>query len=311
VALEGDNTSAIVNAQGRASAVRDAVSTRRRTEETIAAELERAEEDERQNSGRARMTTLANEAATALALDPVRLASRLGYVLDRWQVAILRNPAPQQLLCTSRQAGKTLTCALAALHQSLYVPNSVTLVTAPAQRQAAELLRKVRSLLSELAEHAEEVVQESVLSLEFGNESRILALPGAEGTIRGFTADLVLVDEAARIDDDLLAAVRPMLAISRGRLVLLSSPFGRRGAFFEAWENGGGAWERTRITAYEVPRIDPAWLEEQRRQMLPLQFQSEFLAEFVDVETGVFDYDLVTRAISADVAPLFPNGRAA
>jgi hypothetical protein len=84
--------------------------------------------------------------------------------------------------------------------------------------------------------------------MELANGSRIEALPGTEKTIRGFSGvNLLLVDEASRVDDALYFAVRPMLAISGGRLLLLTTPFGRRGIFYEEW-TGDGAWER-----YEVP----------------------------------------------------------
>jgi hypothetical protein len=60
------------------------------------------------------------------------------------------------------------------------------------------------------------------------------ALPGTEKTIRGFSgAALLIVDEAARVDDALYYAVKPMLAVSGGSLLMLSTPYGRRGGFFE------------------------------------------------------------------------------
>src|ERR1035437_4701637 len=64
--------------------------------------------------------------------------------------------------------------------------------------------------------------------------SRICSLPGDPKTIRGFSAPaLILEDEAAFVDDELFAAIKPMLAVSRGQLILMSTPFGRRGHFFD------------------------------------------------------------------------------
>src|SRR6185369_6360406 len=94
--------------------------------------------------------------------------------------------------------------------------------------------------------------------------SRIIALPENERTIRGYSgAALLVVDEASRVSDALYASVRPMLAVSRGRLVVLSTPFGKRGFFFEEWSSDR-AWERIRITADQCPRISPEFLEEER-----------------------------------------------
>ena len=94
------------------------------------------------------------------------------------------------------------------------------------------------------------------------------ALPGSEATVRGFSAvSLLLVDEASRVEDEMYLAIRPMLAVSEGTLWLMSTPYGKRGFFWEAWERGGPEWERVRVPATECPRIRPEFLEEERRAM--------------------------------------------
>ena len=78
-------------------------------------------------------------------------------------------------------------------------------------------------------------------SLLFPNGSRIVGLPGTEGTVRGFSAvSLLLIDEAARVEDAMYKALRPMLAVGGGDLWLMSTPWGKRGFFYEAWD----AWRR-------------------------------------------------------------------
>jgi hypothetical protein len=78
---------------------------------------------------------------------------------------------------------------------------------------------------------------ESALRLELENHSRIISLPGQEQTVRGYAGvSLLIVDEAARVPDDLYFAVRPMLAVSNGRLIALSTPFGKRGWFYEIFK---------------------------------------------------------------------------
>jgi hypothetical protein len=143
------------------------------------------------------------------------------------------------------------------------------------------------------------------ISLLLGNGSRIIGLPGSEGTIRGFSAvSLLLVDEAARVSDDLYWAIRPMLAVSGGGLWLMSTPFGKRGFFYETWVKGGGEWERVRVPADACARIPREFLEEERRTMGERWFRQEYGCEFVDSVSGVFDRELVERAITRDVRPL-------
>jgi hypothetical protein len=135
---------------------------------------------------------------------------------------------------------------------------------------------------------------------------RDVALPGKEATIRGFSGtDLLIEDEASRVSDDLYAAIRPMLAVSGGRLVLLSTPWGRRGHFYEAWENGGDSWERYRVPATECPRISPEWLEEERRSLPDFIFQQEYLCEFLDTKDQYFATDLVAAALTESITPLW------
>jgi hypothetical protein len=140
--------------------------------------------------------------------------------------------------------------------------------------------------------------------MELANGSRIVALPGDEKNIRCYSGvSLLIVDEAARVEDALYYAVRPMLAVSRGRMVCLSTPFGKQGFFFEAW-TGTDTWNRYRIIADECPRITPDFLAEERRALGPRWFAQEYLCSFEDTTDAVFAYDDIMAALSEEVAPL-------
>jgi hypothetical protein len=133
------------------------------------------------------------------------------------------------------------------------------------------------------------------------NGSRIVGLPGSEATVRGYSAvSLLLVDEAARVSDDLYLAVRPMLAVSEGGLWLMSTPFGKRGFFWEAWEHGGDEWERIRVPATECPRISRRFLEGERSALGERWYRQEYGCEFVEATDAVFDREMVERAITRE-----------
>ncbi len=183
------------------------------------------------------------------------------------------------------------------------------LVLSPSFRQSAELFRKVRGLWEGLGDAAPPAVQESAQSLELANGARVVCLPGKEGTVRGFSGvDLLIVDEAARVSDELYYAIRPMLAVSGGSLMMMSTPFGKRGVFFEEWENGTG-WERYTVTAEEVPRISPEILEEERMSLGEWWFLQEYMCRFMDTVDQVFASEVVERAVTDEVKPLFIGGR--
>jgi len=132
-----------------------------------------------------------------------------------------------------------------------------------------------------------------------------VSLPSSEATIRGFSgASLIIEDEASRVPDDLYRAVRPMLATSGGRLVLMSTPYGKRGHFWEVWNEGGPEWERVKVPSTECPRISAAFLAEEQRSLGAWWFSQEYLCEFEDTVSGVFDRELVERAISDEIEPL-------
>ncbi len=236
-------------------------------------------------------------------LDPTTLAAYAGFTLDAWQRAVLLSDASSTIILASRQAGKSTVSSIRALHRALYSPASLVLLLAPSYRQSKELFRKVKDALAALP-FSVALASESALELEFTNGSRIVALPGKEATIRGFSGvSLLIVDEASRVPDELYQAVRPMLAVSGGDILLLSTPFGKRGFFHHEWTEGGADWHRTKITAYECPRISSEWLEQERLSIPEHVFRSEYLVEFVETSDQVFSYDDISRAFETDALP--------
>src|SRR5215467_786033 len=187
------------------------------------------------------MTAMGKDLARAL--DPALTAADCGLTLDQWQAELMRSTAPRVLLLCARQTGKSTVSALIALATAVMQAGALVLLVSPSQRQSGELFRVVMRHLRELP-GAPDIRAESALRLELANASRIVALPGDERTIRGFAnVALVVLDEASRIEDELIAAVRPMLATSNGRLIGLSTPFGKRGWFYESW-HGDESWHR-------------------------------------------------------------------
>jgi hypothetical protein len=151
--------------------------------------------------------------------------------------------------------------------------------------------------------------EDTKLSVKFDNKNRFLALPGSEKTIRGISAvTLLLEDESSRVLDELYKAVRPMLAVSHGRHILMSTPFGKRGHFWEVWDRRRrgvaptGKWQWFLVSADDCPRISKAFLEEEREELGELFFQQEYYNAFVDEETQLFTHDAIMKALNNEVA---------
>jgi Terminase large subunit, T4likevirus-type, N-terminal len=243
----------------------------------------------------------------ALALDRAAFARAVGLEPDPWQERLLRSTADRVLLNCARQSGKSLMSAVIALHRAIYHPDSLVLILAPAERQAKETFGKVATLYHALG-HNVAPDSSRKLGMQLASGSRIEALPGSEKTIRGFSGvDLLILDEASRVDDELYFAVRPMLAVSGGALMMLTTPYGKRGVFFEEW-TGGQGWERYEVPANECPRISEEFLEEERAALPSWVFRQEYRCSFEETEDQVFTTDMIDRAVTSDVKPLFGVG---
>jgi hypothetical protein len=125
--------------------------------------------------------------------------------------------------------------------------------------------------------------------MEMENLSRVVCFPCREDTIRGFAnVSLLIIDEAARVPDHIYRAVRPMLAVSGGRLICLSTPWGKRGFFYDAWAKGGEEWHRVEIPASKVPRIMASFLEEERHNLGESFYRQEYECSFESMEGLVY-----------------------
>ncbi|MFM7538592.1 MAG: terminase large subunit domain-containing protein [Planctomycetota bacterium] len=221
--------------------------------------------------------------ALAAMLDPAALLRRAGVEPDPWQERVLRSRAARLLLCCSRQAGKSTVTAALALHAALRRKRALVLLLAPSLRQSREIHAKCAALLAANAPglgswgRARRRTRDELV---LGHGSRVLALPGAEATLRGFSGPgLIALDEASRIPDALYAAARPMLAVGRGRLVALSTPFGRQGWFWREWAAGAG-WERHEAPWTACPRISPEFIALERAALGDAWVEQEYGCSF-------------------------------
>lgn len=213
--------------------------------------------------------------------DPATFARLyLGIEPDSWQESFLRSESPRIILNCSRQSGKSSTAAILALWEAIHKPRSTIVLDSPSLRQSQELMLKFAEFL-DMVDKNVKLDSDTKLSVRFANGSRVLALPGSEKTIRGISAvTLLILDEAAAIPDELYGAVRPMLAVSRGRLVLMSTPRGEQGFFFDTWTKSKG-WEKIEVPWQQCPRIDPAFIEEERLERGNAWVAQEYECQFI------------------------------
>jgi predicted phage terminase large subunit-like protein len=233
---------------------------------------------------------LANNDASELAnkSDPITWTStKLGMELDPWQQAVLVSKSKRKALNCSRQSGKSTVAAIKALHFVLHNPGSLVILVSPSLRQSTELFHKVTTLYGKL-DPKPKLVKYNETSLTLDSGSRIIALPDSEDKVRGYSnVDIIIEDEAAAVSDALYMAILPMLAVSNGEMILLSTPRGKVGHFYEAWSGQG--WEKTQVPCEMVPRIVPQFLEDMKKKMGTRIFSQEFECQFIDAAgAGMF-----------------------
>lgn len=193
------------------------------------------------------------------------------------------------ILNCCRQWGKSTVAGVKAAHRAVFFPKSLIVIVSKSQRQAGETFRKALDAYYAMGSPVA-MVNLSTLYAEFENGSRIISLPGKEGTIRGYSAvSLLLIDEASRVPEDIYRAVRPMLAVSQGQLGIMSTPFGIRGFFHKEWMNETNGLKKYKASADSIPeRIPPWFLASEKASLGESYYLQEYFNSFTSVEGLVY-----------------------
>ena len=110
-----------------------------------------------------------------------------------------------------------------------------------------------------------------------------------------------MVDEAAFASEELFKSLDPMLTVSNGTLMLLSTPNGQTGYFYEQWHTEKGPWSRIKGTLAECPRVSPEAVENIRKSMAEADFQQEFECKFVAASGQFISNELFEQCLRDDV----------
>ena len=214
----------------------------------------------------------------------------LGFMAEGPQADVLERAPKYRVIALncSRQWGKSTVAAVLAVARLLARPGVTVLLVGPVARQSGETLLKVRHFLKVLGVKVgtDKVNEDSAV---LPNGSRIIGLPAMKDTVRGYSAvSMLIIDEAAFVDDDVYLALRPSLAVLNGDLILLSTPNGRRGFFYREMISDRPGVLRHTGPVTECTHISEEFLAEERAQG-ESHFQQEYMCEFV--ETGRYPFD--------------------
>lgn len=247
-----------------------------------------------------KLTAVAPKEPVAAELDAASFFSAaVGKAPLPWQRQYLAEDR-HLLLLKGRQIGASTSGAVIALRLCRANDGSTALIISPSQRQSGEILAKARHMA--LFRLGWDLRYDSASMLQLDNGSRIISLPGSDVSIRGYSPDIVIIDEAAFVVDATFSAARPMIAASGGRIICQSTPAGRVGWFYELATDVPGGWAFMQVRSEDAGTITPEFLAGERETMDPTLYAQEYEADFGMGGTGLFAVDDV-RSLFEETGP--------
>ena len=142
--------------------------------------------------------------------DPVVFAEVvLGFHFFPYQAELLRSQSKRVVACWARQTGKTTAIAVKVVHFAFTNAKTTTLIVSRGLRQSMIMFGVIENLVKAHLMLRKSVVKSTRTLIQLRNGSQNIALPcGPDGaSLRGFTADLVAMNEVAFMPEDVIASV--------------------------------------------------------------------------------------------------------
>ena len=237
-----------------------------------------------------------------VATDPCAFAERLlGRPLWPHQAELARSPARYRIVVAGRQAGKSTCLAVIALHEAATRRDILVLLVSAGEVASKRLLDECSVLAARSDLLRGSVLDESKSQLLLSNGSRILSVPASQRQIRGWAVDLLIVDEAAFVDEAVWSAAEPAIVAKAGsRVILTSTPFGVDHFFRRLWNRGmtspDALYESWHWPSSISPLMDSGLLEEIRLRESLMYFEREYLAEWTDGAGQYFTFAELEQA---------------
>lgn len=222
--------------------------------------------------------------------------------LDEWQKEVLEYDG-NICLRSGRQVGKSTIIAMKAANFAMKNPKKTVMIIASVERQAFHIFLMVIDYIK--TNHPKMILKRPTMTfMELTNGAMIRCLPAGDTgySIRGYTIHMLIADEAAYIKPDVWTAVTPMLATTKGPMILLSTPHGKEGYFYDCFNDKN--FKSWHISSEVCSRISKEFLESAKTRMTKIEYATEFLGEFIDELRQFFSEKEIEKAMCLERVPV-------
>lgn len=224
--------------------------------------------------------------------------------LDPWQKKYIETKGNCFLLC-GRQSGKSVAASVKAGELAVKNKNYTILMIAFTEKQAYNLFFKTLMYLEAVhpgkIKKGEDKPTKHIINLKNGSKIMCYAAGLTGYGLVGYTADKLMIDEAAPMAREVFISVSPMLSVTGGSMDLLSTPRGKAGFFYECSDDPAlgnkirDDFTRFYISAEDCPRHSKRYLEEEKKRMSELEYAQEYLARFLHDLRRLFSDKIIQK----------------
>ena len=217
-------------------------------------------------------------------------------VLDRWQQEVMETKG-NMCLRSGRQVGKSTVIGLKTARFALDNQNKLIMVISKTERQAALLFSKILWNIHQIdktqIKRGKDRPTKHIISLKNGSTIHCLPAGDTGFGIMGFTIDLLIADEAAFIPEEVWNSIIPSLALTRGNIWLLSTPFVKEGYYYNCFSDP--SFTSFHTSSEDCPRRDNEFLAHKKRTLTKAQYAQMYMGEFVDELRQFFPDELIIK----------------
>ena len=228
--------------------------------------------------------------------------------LDNWQEQVLATKS-NLVLRSGRQVGKSTIIGLKAAKYALLNSNKLIMVISKTERQAGLLFTKILANIvnidkTQIKKGKDRPTKQRI---RLKNNSTIHCLPAGDTGygIMGFTIDLLIADEAAFIPEEVWNSIIPALAVTHGCIWLLSTPFIKKGYYYECFNDP--TFTSFHQSSEECPRRDDIFLAHKKSILTKAQYAQMYLGMFVDELMQFFSDAIIVKACKGKRIPKEDN----